>query len=145
MIQPCSHDRGPKRPSLILELAQHHSHLRLLATANQEAGSSSKDKDSTSWQEEPQSWMTKGVGYRDGNHCGPFCQQSTNHLPEEIIYTKKKHSLGVPLVCSGLRIWLCYCSGRCCDTGLIPGPRTSTCGRHSEKNKKQTNKKKNTA
>ena len=38
---------------------------------------------------------------------------------------------------SGLRIWRCHCIGldRCCGTGLIPGPGTSTCCRHHQKKK----------
>ena len=84
VVQACSHGRGPKRPSS--ELAQHHFHL-LLATAGHEAVPGSRDEDSISWQEEPQSQIAKGIGYRKRNHCGPFCKQSTNHLPDEIIYT----------------------------------------------------------
>ena len=34
---------------------------------------------------------------------------------------------GVPLWCSGLRIWRCHCGGQvcCCDLGSIPGPGSS--------------------
>ena len=38
-------------------------------------------------------------------------------------------NFGVPLWCSGLRIWRCQSSGSgcCCDVGLSPGLRSSTC------------------
>ena len=41
---------------------------------------------------------------------------------------------GVPLWCSGLRIWSCHCSssGHCCGTGSILGPGTFTCCRHGQ-------------
>ena len=41
---------------------------------------------------------------------------------------------GVPLWCSGLRIWRCHCSGSgcCCDVGLIHSLGTSTCGGHGQ-------------
>ena len=42
---------------------------------------------------------------------------------------------GVPLWCSGLRIWQHHCSssGCCCSTGLIPGLGTSACLRCAQK------------
>ena len=57
-----------------------------------------------------------------------------------------KYTAGVPLWCSGLRIWCGhYSSSRCCcSTGLIPDPGTSACcgcSQKQNKNKlKQTNK-----
>lgn len=43
----------------------------------------------------------------------------------------------------GLRIWhlTCHCngSGHNCGSGLIPGPKTSTCCGHSQKTNKQIN------
>ena len=41
----------------------------------------------------------------------------------------KEHKSGVPLRCSGLRIWHCHCSGPgcCCGVVSIPGLGTPTC------------------
>ena len=52
-----------------------------------------------------------------------------------------KSTLAVPLWSSGLRIWHCHCSsrGHCCGSGSIPGPGTSTCHGHGQKNKKEQN------
>ena len=46
----------------------------------------------------------------------------------------------VPLWHSGLRIQHCHCSGldHCCGPGSLPGPRTSTCCRQSQKKKKSS-------
>ena len=45
----------------------------------------------------------------------------------------KEEHVGVPLWCSGLRVWCCHCSslGHCCGWGSIPGPGTFKCGAHS--------------
>ena len=49
----------------------------------------------------------------------------------------QKCTLGVPYWLSGLRIWHShFCgSGCCCGTGLITGPRTSTCYEGGQKTK----------
>ena len=39
--------------------------------------------------------------------------------------------------CSRLRIHRCHCLGHCCGMGLIPGPTTSICCRHSQKKKRE--------
>ena len=46
--------------------------------------------------------------------------------------------MGVPLWCSGLRIWCHSCgSGYCSGAGLIPGPGTSSCRGCGQKKKKK--------
>ena len=54
-----------------------------------------------------------------------------------------KAKIGVPLLCSGLRVWRCHCtsSGCCCGTGSIPGPGTSSCCRCGQKQKQKEKKK----
>lgn len=65
--------------------AQHHFCLLLLATVGHEVGPGSSNEDSAR-QEEPQSQIAEGIGYREGDHCDPFLQQSASHLPDEMIY-----------------------------------------------------------
>ena len=55
--------------------------------------------------------------------------------------TRLKMFIGVPWCLSGLRIQCCHCCGwgKCCDTGLIPGPGTSACCRCGQKKTKKKN------
>ena len=50
-------------------------------------------------------------------------------------FPKWLQNFGVPLWCSDLRIWHCYCSspGHCCGTSLIPGLETLTFHEHGQK------------
>ena len=68
-----------------LRTAWHHFYILLLATVGHEVGPGSSNEDSTR-QGEPQSQIAEGIGYREGDHCDPFLQQSTSHLLDEIIY-----------------------------------------------------------
>lgn len=53
---------------------------------------------------------------------------------QKIMEICKKADEGVPLQCSGLRIYQYHCSGpgRCYVTGSIPGPGTSRCSQKKE-------------
>ena len=74
----------------------------------------------------------------------PLLLKSPNNLAFFLQEVKK--TSGVPLWCTGLRIWHCHYSslGHCYGTGFISGPVTSTCYGHGQKTKqnkktKQTN------
>ena len=59
----------------------------------------------------------------------------------EHFYYPPKESQGIPLWCSGLKIWGFHCSrsGRCYGMGSIPGRGSSTCHGHSKKKKEPCN------
>ena len=50
----------------------------------------------------------------------------------------KMGKIGSSLVVQWIKTWCWHCcgSGHCSGTGLIPGPRTSSCRRHGQKRKK---------
>ena len=50
------------------------------------------------------------------------------------IFSEPNVSAGVPWYLSGLRTWYGHCCGSGCDMGSVPGPGTSVCFGHDQKN-----------
>ena len=75
----------------------------------------------------------------------PLTQALNKGVCQSVVtpFTYKEKLQGVPLWCSGLRIWHCYYNGlgRCYGVGSIPGLGTSTCHRCGQKKKKEKNEK----
>lgn len=48
---------------------------------------------------------------------------------------EREKTNGVPVWCSGYRIWHCHCSHQawCCSASFVPGSGTSTCCGHGQK------------
>ena len=81
----------------------------------------------------------------DKNNCTYVLDSDLNHMDfHSMLLSLKVNEGGISWWLHGLRIWHChYCSsGDCCGVGSMPGPRTSTycrCSQREKKKKKEMN------